>query len=98
MDVKQLEELEFIAFEFDFVTLYAKEFPSIGYSLCTSGDNTFSISTYPGGDVLARVDVEHILSMHNAIQKADQEINSFKSAFDMQIKKLFNLNTEGDTN
>lgn len=90
MDIQQLEALGFIAFQIDNITLHAKEFTAIGYILCTSEDNTFSISTHPVGDILAKRPIEYLMETHNRLDQADVAMLEFKKLMDSEIKKLFN--------
>lgn len=89
---KHLLDLGFQPFEVDNEVLHAKEFPNIGYTLCESINNTFTISTYPDGNITTRIDISHIEAVNVVFAKADQEISSFKSKLDGQIKELASAN------
>ena len=88
----RLINLGFMPFEVDNEVLHAKEFPNICYTLCESDNNAFTISTYPEGDIITRIDICHIEAVNVVFAKADEEISSFKSKLDGQIKELASAN------
>ena len=81
MDKLILEAKGFNPFECDDTVLYEKGFPEIGYTLCTSDNGTFSISTYSEGDVITKLPLAKILDVDAAFTAAEIVIKAFKSDF-----------------
>lgn len=87
-----LEYIGFKAFQCDDDTiLYSKEFPEIGYTLCTSDDDTFTIGRYENGDILTRLHIDNIENVNNTFSKANEEINIFK----FEVKRLVDMLVDG---
>lgn len=89
---KHLLDLGFQPFEVDNEILLAKDYPNIGYTLCEADNKAFTISTYPEGDIITRIEICHIEAVNVVFAKADEEISSFKSKLDGQIKELASAN------
>lgn len=96
--MKALEYNGFTPFEIDDTTLYSKEFPEIGYTLCTSDDDTFTISRYDDGHILARFHIDNIESVNNAFSRANEEINKFKFDIKQAVDMLVNEINKGGKN
>lgn len=96
--MKTLEYNGFTPFQIDDTTLYSKEFPEIGYTLCTSYDDTFTISRYDDGHILARFHIDNIESVNNAFSRANEEINKFKFDIKQSVDMLVNGINKGGEN
>lgn len=95
--MKNLEYIGFTAFQCDEDTLFSKEFPEIGYTLCTSDDDTFTISRYEDGDILLRLHIDNIENVNNVFSRANEEINKFKFDIKNSIDMLISdINKGGD--
>lgn len=79
-------------------TLYYKDFPEIGYTLCTCNDSTFTISKYDNGDILTRIDIVNIENVNNVFSEANEEINKFKFGIKQLVDMLIaKTNKRGDS-
>lgn len=89
--MNNLENIGFTAFQCDEATLFSKDFPEIGYILCTEADNTFTISRYENGDILIRLHIDNLENVNSIFSRANEEIYKFK----FEIKKAVDMLVNG---
>lgn len=95
MDNLILEAKGFKPFECDDTVLYEKGFLEIGYTLCTSDNGTFSISTYSEGDVITKLPLAKILDVDAAFTAAEVVIKTFKADLTEVINSFAKKKSEG---